>query len=317
MVVEARPVSRRGPTTAQVLLGLFIVWQLFFLFSANFLSMANYMRENQKRKKFNKVLPGDWKAVTNRLAPGWLEEKGHLYEALDLLTKVTDRWAQLTNQPQNWQLFAPGISKDVSFLAVEFRWDEVPGSPQTVARPLAPLGANNALQAVALLAPAREQPAAYPAELVPSENQPGNLRRFFRWGKFRLRKYESHLEVDLSPEPGETPAQTAHRLRDSINEKVGKYWDNMLAYLRIRLRDYMANHPDRPRPTQVILWARQYIIPSPESYDTKWYVPRFQLPIARWQPGTSSDSSGYPIEAAVPEVRNNQVVHGYFEAMKK
>jgi hypothetical protein len=133
------PDCRRGPTTAQVFLGLFIVWQLFFLFAANFLTLVNEVRDKQDNESVEQTLAADWKKAIGRLAPGWLEKKGHIHDVLDLLHSVTHRWEELTCQPQYWKLFAPNVGRDVTFVAVEFRWDDVRDSSLTVGRQLGPL----------------------------------------------------------------------------------------------------------------------------------------------------------------------------------
>jgi hypothetical protein len=310
------------PRTAQVFLGLFVLWQLFFLFSANLLSLVNEVRTDQNEDDTNKVLPRDWKAVINRLLPGWLDQNGHVHDGLEVLKGVTERWQEFTGQPQHWQLFAPTITRDITFVAVELRWDEEPHSAPAVARRLAPLMAQGGLGRLALAAAARPPHLAHPPELLLSENEPANPRQYFRWGKFRLRKYESDLDLVLRVWDDETLAEAADRWRDRIKERVRKYWDNMLAYLRMRCRDFLAEHPGRPMPTQVILKVRRYRIPTPKHFSVGWYrldpndLERTQ-PIARWQPGVDLGKDYLPVETYVPQVGKDKLVPGYFEAVAR
>jgi hypothetical protein len=306
----------RGPTTAQVFLGLFVLGQLLFLSAANCLSIINELRDDQDDEDVQEVMRRDWKKIVNRVAPGWLEKKGHIHDALEVVRSVVIRWEELTNQPQYWKLFAPYISKDVTFVAVEFRWEEVPNSARAVHRPLAALGGSNPLGVLTLTAAASQRPMPYQPELLLSENEPANPRQFFRAGRFRLRKYESGLDVVLRVKGNESLDRTVDRWRDQIKDKVEKDWDNMLPYLRLRLRDFRACFPERRPPDQVILLVRHYRIPKPEKFSEKWYVPDTQ-PLARWQPGAEWVNGYLPIEYHIPEARNNRLVAGTFRAFVK
>lgn len=108
--------TQRGPTNAQVFLGLFILWQLFFLTTANGLKMLDSLRPQLKDQVF-----------AERIAPGWANEKGHLHDAAEVLTGLTKRWSEVTGQPQNWSLFSPNVAEYMPFVAVEFRWEDSSG----------------------------------------------------------------------------------------------------------------------------------------------------------------------------------------------
>jgi hypothetical protein len=274
----------RRPSNLQVFLGLFILWQLFFLFWSNFLGYANSIRDDED---YQEKLPQLWYDFVEhclgwRLKEEglkWMKKEGHLDDACKTIRGLTDRWEELTNQPQNWSLFAPQVGREVTFVAVELRWDRPAKSGKK------PGG--------------REAPVPYAPELLLSENEPADPARFFRVGRFRLRKYESNLDVILREDDDETEAETRERWRKRIRGKVEREWDTIPAYLKLRCRAYLAEHPDRPRPRQVILLVRQYTIPAPGEFSRDWYRAPRSMKMARWQPGVSFDS-GYEVEVWNP-----------------
>src|SRR5713226_4923798 len=121
--------SSGAPSTRQVLLGLLVLWQLFFLVASNFISFFDESRDQLKDN-----------AALETVAPGWAEGEGHLADACSLTTELTERWSQLTGQTQGWSLFASDVWKKVPFLALEYRWEKEPW-PDAVSRHLTPLAA--------------------------------------------------------------------------------------------------------------------------------------------------------------------------------
>src|SRR5579864_8052323 len=100
---------------ARVALGLFILWQLVFLLGVNSLHLLDFGR-------------GYWRDETlaHHLAPDWVEGKGTAHETLKTALEVGARWSELTLQPQDWSLFAPGVTADIPFVELEFRWNDRP-----------------------------------------------------------------------------------------------------------------------------------------------------------------------------------------------
>lgn len=293
VVGHAAPLPR-GPSTAQVLLGLFILWQLFFLFTSNLFSVATTIRDDED---YQKALPPDSIAVMEQSLPGWLEKKGHLHHVSDHLIKITDHWGELLAQVQAWSLFAPEISSENTFVGVELRWED-PDEEE-----------DNKPKAV-----------PHPKEFLRSHNEPENLRKFFRLGKFRLRKYESNLDVVLRILDKETPKEAAERWAERIKKKVNKEWDTIPAYLKMRYEEFRKDHPELQPPKQVILVVRRYKIPKPDKFSETWYEPPHQVPIARCrlsvvEKGNQDEIKWEDVEWFNPTKINAQgeVVEGQFE----
>jgi hypothetical protein len=86
--------SRSRPTFWQILLGLFVAWQLLFLLAGN----------------AARILPA--------ILPSH-EEPNHLNELVSSVSAVTEGWMQLTGQSQGWRLFAPTVPTRALFVTVE------------------------------------------------------------------------------------------------------------------------------------------------------------------------------------------------------
>jgi hypothetical protein len=263
LVALAAPApTRRGPSNAQYLLGLFVLWQLFFLCASNFIGLVQGIQESES------YIPKSLKKEIERQFPWFLNENSHFNDALKAIDGITDRWAYLSCQPQGWTLFAPNVGHEATFVAVEMRWDNID--------PLAAPGVRPAMP--------------YVPEMLLSENEPRDPTHFFRLGKFRLRKYESYLDVSLTCESDTDSEQIADDWSGQIQRCLTKRWANIHAYFLCRFRAFQEKHPRRPMPQQFILHVRRFEIPRPEAYSTAWYSPS-SLPIARWKPGDRADES--------------------------
>lgn len=289
------PSSPRDSTTAQVLLGLFVVWQLFFLTAANLLKLADSYRDDLKEQPA---------PLLEKLLPGWVEKKGHISDAEEVITGLTKRWAQVTGQPQSWGLFSPNVTEYIPFLVVEFRWDEDPNAPAAVARNLAPLAPGGPLEALALAEAVQvSQAPAHAPIFEPSSNEPDNPRSYLRFGKFRVRKFESYLDVYLTKPRSENGGQL-DSWRDKIERKVRREHDSIQVYLRWRLRRFQRQHPELPPPRQLVLRQRMYRIPAPEEHRETWMWHEVHVdppyPTARWQPEVPAPEGYLAIEMYNP-----------------
>jgi hypothetical protein len=282
-----------GVLLARVALGLFILWQLFFLVAQNFLDLARESRDD---------LPESVQEAVEAVAPGWSQKRGPVHEAVEAVTSWTGRWSRLTAQPQGWELFAPTVAADCAFPVVELRWDEPPMPPWQVPGLLAPLAAGRPLEA-ALLAAAFPVPTPlmpHQSVMLLSDNEPADLSHFLRLGNFRLRRYETCIGAFLVPQANETAAQQRERWRGEIEYYLRQEADTVRAYLRWRMEAYLQAHPDRPLPRQVLLHVRRYHIRPPEdNAPSPWQGPD-NTTQARWRPGLSCPAAFLPVEAFDP-----------------
>jgi hypothetical protein len=259
--------ARTVRTAARVALGLFVVWQFLFLLSSNLLSV-----EDAVRAALHKSPP------VQRVAPDLFDGKGAAHATLRAVERVTERWAELTGQAQCWQLFAPDVADVIPFLAVELRWDD------------------DRLPRAAARTAGRAPPA--PPVLLPSENEPADPGRFFRAGRFRLRRYETTL--DLAPAPGRPFDPRGEDWAAAVERDVRAGAEPMLAYLRWRLAAFRRARPDLPPPTQVVLHVRLYRVPPPPG-PTPWrweYLGQHR--VARWLPGAPVPAGYLPVETYDP-----------------
>lgn len=277
--------------TLQVILGLFIAWQIFFFFAANLLKYLEYLRPKWKDQP-----------IAEQVAAGWMRQKGHANDAVQVILGLTNRWAQFTGQPQDWSLFAPAVTDRIPFVAVELRWEEEAAAPSR-ARVASLLAGTNAVEASIFSAAFGHfsQANTFAAEMLPSENEPKNLHRYLRFGNFRLRRFEANLDPGLSLDEGQTIDEATNDWAERIESHVQHEWRAIIAYLRWRVQIYMRAHPDRPMPRQVVLLQKMYIIPPPEKAPTPWtWNLNLVLPLARWQPDAPWDAKHLPIEMYNP-----------------
>jgi hypothetical protein len=289
----------KSPSWGQVFLGLFIVGQLFFLVSSN---LIGFLTDNRTE------MGPEARQVTETLAPGWLEEKGHVWHLLDYLAKTDKMWAQATGQLQIWSLFAPTVGRECVFPAVELRWDDVPLSAPALARALAILAATNPWESACLAETIAATPVPPPAELLLSANEPVHLERYLRWGNFRLRRYEAGFVITLRPHEGESAAETHERWSGRIRGHVAEYGEILQGYLRWRVGQAMAQWPRREQPRQLILFLRRYHINDYEEAPPFWQGPAV-VPLARWQPAATWGTGNQPLEWYDPLTRRFKSLH--------
>jgi hypothetical protein len=286
--------SRRGSlqVVGSVALGLLVVGQVLFLLAANGTDLAASLRKVCRRSP-----------CLSRLAPNWVEGEGSVYRLQQFVADGTERWAELTGQPQIWAMFAPNVTDHVVFPAVELRWDEEWMPLAFASRRLAPLAAAHPGEAAAFTAAVTlTPPPPRPAPLVIlSDNEPPDRQHFFKMGLFRLRRYEGNLDVfrSLDGQPFEAESD---RWRTWIEEGVKEEWGPMKAYLRYRLTAFCRERPELPTPTQVILVARIYRIPAPPGprpWDWEFLGAHR---VARWQPWQEEKPADLPLEIYNPLV---------------
>ena len=177
--------------------------------------------------------------------------------------QVFTRWVELTGQTQSWSLFAPNVWTHVPFDAVELRWD------------------------------------AKPPVLLLSDNEPRDIHRYFRVGYFRLRRFESSIDVGLPLDADKQPEEMQDLWRRNIADRVREQAVAMRAYMEWRMKRYMDDHPDLETPEQVILHLRVYRIPPPRTKPWDWSGPEDHV-LARWRPSFRYINGAPPVELYDP-----------------
>ena len=159
------PASPASPR--QVLLGVFILFQLAFLVVANLLGFVQWVPTE---------VTGEPKKLISRVAPDFANESGHGWQWADQLETNIRRWTQLTGQDQAWSLFAPSVGKATGFPAVLLIFDDPPNEgPSLKGIPF------NFDQSLGFHL--NFERATTKVELLLSENEPKDIHSFLRIGK--------------------------------------------------------------------------------------------------------------------------------------
>lgn len=254
------PENSPRPGLRAVFLGGFIVWQLGFILAANFLPFLRRVRP-QESDATAKDTPGPGPEA--RLSAG--------RKVLGVLEETLGHWSNLTGQLQGWSLYAPHVPTQAVFVAVELRWDDPadwPGTDEASVR-------------------------------LHSAVEPPDPRHYFRpFCTFRVPAYEANLALVMWGWDADAAAREPERWRQQIAAAVRRQCKPMHAYLRWRLAAFAEDHPEAAPPTQVILLARIYPIPSPDQPAD--YPELVEKPIARWQPGADVPPGHLPLESYNP-----------------
>jgi hypothetical protein len=288
-------------------LGLFVIGHTFFLVAYNVVDMSGEALKNLKKQKRiweRSQKPGEelardenptiWPRVTGikHLGPileEWVEKdkKSPLTKAKLWVEPRLDFYARLTGQEQGWSLFAPDVVDWSSLISLEMRWDDDPEAilDRPNGKALVALGGGPALLAL------DDIPEGAPRSmLLLSDNHPRDINAYFRFGLFRLRKFESKMETALRKH-GDDEATYLNRWQIRAREKVrgddssNGAADEIMIYFRWKLRKFQQEHPELPEPKQIILRSHTWTIPPPPG-PTPWsWVDESDEPICRWRPG--------------------------------
>jgi hypothetical protein len=192
-------------------------------------------------------------------APAWMAGEEELPRLLRRPHGWAGDWAELSGQEQRWALFAPSVTDIIPFLAVELRW---------------------------------YGPHPKSAVLL-SDNEPADRRSFFRFGKFRLRRYESTFDV--------VPAgPSSENWDEAIRLRVPEDGPRLRAFLRWRLRAYQRDRPDLPPPDEVLLWGALSKVPAPPGPVPWDWEDLSQNVLARWRPALGDPPGSAPVEVYDP-----------------
>jgi hypothetical protein len=252
----------------RVLLGLFVLWQLFFLASSAALDVEKSVREHGlARSRFLSQHFG-------RFVNG----EDTVHQQLTAFQRQTLKpYSQVTAQPQRWGLFAPAVANAFSFGALEVRWDNDHLEPGSVA--------TYSLEPLFLL----------------GVNEPEDVHSFLRYKNFRLRKYETAL-TPMPVHDGGVFEPRTEAWRGRIAESVADDGAKMAAYMRWRWHEYQRQHADKalPPPTQVILHMHAFTIPQPPGPSPWRFTDLGRHPVVRWLPWKREQTGQQALERYNP-----------------
>jgi hypothetical protein len=132
--------------------------------------------------------------------------------------------------------------------------------------------------------------------LLLSDNEPHDVTRYLRFGYFRLRRFESNIDVGFTIDTDKSAEEMQDRWRQNVFKKVKDQALAMRAYLEWRVNRYRDEHPEAAMPRQAILHIRVYVIPEPpRPHDWKVAGPEDHV-IARWRPHFAYADESHPLE---------------------
>lgn len=289
----APPPPPPRPRTASLLLGVFICWQLWFLFSQNILGLMEELPEYIEGPKVKKAV--------EMVAPGFTDSKGHVMDVCKWVSQINKPWLQLTGQAQSWALFS-GSYNDCIFPAVMVLWDDtdpltVPWPPyetqtDAVWRTVPILAATDPLDALALSAarlaelPKRDLP---PPIVINSPHEPRDVTSYFRWWQMRMRRYETGvvtaLAADRYPDLDERMEYYERRIVDHLDNRGYR----VTAYMKFRFRELLETDlKGLPRPKHILLLQRRWRTVDPED-GPPWLTGPYVTPLLMWTPPEEGD----------------------------
>lgn len=265
--------SETSPRTAQVVLGLFICWQLWFLVSQNVLSWLTHAQTYVAVSSGTE--PTQTETAVEYLAPGFTRDEGdgQVLSAAKWVAETNKPWAQLTGQLQMWGLFTGRYSRDCVFPAIIARWtDEDPGE--------IPWLGEEEFDWKRLL---EKGDAPIEPRLILTPHEPSELTSYFRWRQMRMRRFENALHFVLVPEEGQTSEERAEAWEKSIRKHLGKHGWLFTTYLNVKRKEFESEWEGLPPPKQLILLLRRVHATPAEEAPPHWSGP-FVVPLLLWKP---------------------------------
>lgn len=262
----------------QVLLGVFICWQLWFLVSENLCGWLLYSQSyvSVRRDK----APTPTAQSLEHLAPGFTRDdgEGHVFALAKWVTQTNKPWAHVTGQLQAWALFSGNYSRDGVFPALLVGWsddmpDEVPWADDTE------------LDWKRLL---EKGDAPIEPRLFLTPHEPTDLTSYFRWRQMRMRRYENGLHLALTPEDGVTKQELAAAWDESIKGHLNNKGYLFTTYLKVKRLELEADWEGLPPPKQIILLLRRFRTVPADEAPPHWTGPHV-VPLLLWEPPTADD----------------------------
>lgn len=270
-----------APRTRQVLLGIFICWQLWFLVSQNLFGWLEDLQPDVRIRRSEEVRPIS--RTIEHLAPGFTrnEGEGQVMALAKWVYETNKPWAQITGQHQQWALFSGTYARDVVFPALIVRWtDEMPDE--------IPWLSDSEFDWKRLL---EKGDAEIEPKLILSDHEPMDLSEYFRWRQMRMRRYENGLHLVLRAEEGEAESDRAETWDQSIRDHLSSKGYLLTTYLKVRLKEARKEWGELPMPKQVILLLRRVHTTDPLDAPPHWTGP-FTTPILLWQPPMDGQGEG-------------------------
>lgn len=147
-------------------------------------------------------------------AQKWLAEQG-IWNDIEALNEAQLMYEKRTGVDQGWKMFGSPVARRSPFPAVRIEFDDGGSAVQL------------------------------------SDNEQENPAKYFRIGKWRLRKYEHYLATKWEE-------RFAHP-----SSKFGLLWKD---YVHWRLAVWRERHPDdQRRPVRLVLIARRFAFPKPDA----------------------------------------------------
>lgn len=251
-MTDAPPPPTFARRALAVLVGAFAVWQLAFIPAANLIDFVP-----------RRVGPPLEPIADGYQRRGAFTSVEPVQRAADSGGAALDFWSEVSGQEQGWSLFAPGMPPYSVVPAVEFVFND--GSSDTLLSDYEPADKLNPRLRPPLLDNRVfnvEAQLMVPVWFAPPEEVAA--------------RYVQPAELAQLPAVYRTLPAIARKWRGPIR-----------AYLAWQLKAYVAAHPDRPAPTDVILKHR--FIPTPKPSDPRgWTRPISERPYAKWQPTVDS-----------------------------
>lgn len=242
--------SPGGPRTSQVVLGVFICWQIWFLFSQNFFGFIEDSHEYIEDKDFKKTL--------QLLAPDFMNEdekrRGHVHDLAAWVTRTNKPWMQISGQLQSWALFS-GCYYSCGFPSLVLLWDDT--DPLTVPWPREAKGI--------WWSEGEAREGTPPPMYYVTPHEPRDPNSYFRWWQMRMRRYETAVIPLIDHKHPEY--QDPKELKSYYERRINNHLENKgyltTVYLKHILRDFERQFPKLPRPKQVLLLQRAYRTKTP------------------------------------------------------
>lgn len=266
--------SPGGPRTAQVALGVFICWQIYFLVAQNLFGFVEEAKEYIESETVKDTL--------QHLAPDFAKEegkKGHVYDFSTWVTKTNTPWMQLTGQSQSWGLFSSGYYS-CGFPFLVLLWDDT--DPLTVPLPEKAKGTWWSL-------PAGDEGGARPPMYYCTPHEPRDVNAYFRWWQMRMRRYETAVVPTVDPDRYSDPEERADYYERRIKDHLDSKWYLSTEYMKFMLGEFKRQFPGLPPPKQIMLVERVYrttkVPKDGEEPDGPPYVRGpSHLPLLIWHP---------------------------------